>query len=420
MYSENNMENNKDLFYKLVGEAKEIKLTERERNSLISAVDAFVLKNPIKKDISIGASTNPQPIKSPFFNKDWFFAFSERSHNYYFAGAFVLLAIFGTGSALASQSSLPGDILYPIKVNVLEEVKAVFLPSTLKPEYEIHRAQTRISEVKELAEQDRLSDDIKISVAAQIDSHISTVKKNINDLKQKGDIKHVLAISTSLETALDAGQDQIESIAKDDDVVQVAFMKDIIEDKKEDVIKDREVIEDQIYVQKTNDENTFEIAKAKFESVQKNLSSIETVLAKTDVESLNVQTDIMAPLASSLEVNKNSTEDSALAVNAKAATHAKLAAPVAPPTIEELVSQAQELLIQGKERMDAGEYNEAFGIFREANYLTQVIKFRLGEIKDVGAELETLFNDTDAAVSSKNTLLKADANAVFEVEPKVE
>ena len=30
---------------------------------------------------------------------------------------------------------------------------------------------------KELAEQDRLSDDIKISVAAQIDSHISTVKK---------------------------------------------------------------------------------------------------------------------------------------------------------------------------------------------------------------------------------------------------
>ena len=63
------MENNKDLFYKLVGEAKEIKLTERERNSLISAVDAFVLKNPIKKDISIDASTNPQPIKSPFLIK---------------------------------------------------------------------------------------------------------------------------------------------------------------------------------------------------------------------------------------------------------------------------------------------------------------------------------------------------------------
>ena len=42
---------------------------------------------------------------------------------------------------------------------------------------------------------------------------------------------------------------KLNQLQKDDDVVQVAFMKDIIEDKKEDVIKDREVIEDQIYVQ---------------------------------------------------------------------------------------------------------------------------------------------------------------------------
>ena len=125
------------------------------------------------------------------------------------------------------------------------------------------------------------------------------------------------------------------------------------------------------------------------------------MLAKTDVESLNVQTDIMAPLASPLEVNKNSTEDSALAVNAKAATHAKTCSPSSTPTIEELVSQAQELLMQEKKEWMRVNITKRLEFFREANYLTQVIKFKLGETKDVGAELETLFNDTDAAVSSK-------------------
>lgn len=408
------MENNKDLFYKLVGEAKQIKLTERERNSLILAVDTFVAKNPIRKqEDPITQPSGSQPIKSPFFKQDWFFAFSQRSHNYYLAGALTLLAIFGTGTSFAAQAALPGDILYPVKVNILEEVKAVFLPSALKPEYEIQRVQTRISEVKTLAEQDRLSDDIKVSVAAQIDSHISTVKKDISDLKQKGDIKHVLATSASLESALDESQNQIESLAKEEGVVKVAFMKDIIEDKKEDVVKDREVIEDQIYTQKTNDENTLEIAKAKFEATQKNLAIIEAKLAEVDVQKVETGAEVAKALSVQTDI-------------ALSATSAKLAAPASEsvstptPTVQELVAQAQELLMQGKEKMDNKEYNEAFRIFREANYLTQVIDFRIGEDVDIGSELDSLLNDINVSDSGVEDSLQADVHSALEKELDVQ
>ncbi len=408
------MENNKDLFYKLVGEAKQIKLTERERNSLILAVDTFVAKNPIRKqEDPITQPSGSQPIKSPFFKQDWFFAFSQRSHNYYLAGALTLLAIFGTGTSFAAQAALPGDILYPVKVNILEEVKAVFLPSALKPEYEIQRVQTRISEVKTLAEQDRLSDDIKVSVAAQIDSHISTVKKDISDLKQKGDIKHVLATSASLESALDESQNQIESLAKEEGVVKVAFMKEIIEDKKEDVVKDREVIEDQIYTQKTNDENTLEIAKAKFEATQKNLAIIEAKLAEVDTQKVETGAEVAKALSVQTDI-------------ALSATSAKLAAPASEsvttptPTVQELVAQAQELLMQGKEKMDNKEYNEAFRIFREANYLTQVIDFRIGEDVDIGSELDSLLNDINVSDSGVEDSLQADVHSALEKELDVQ
>lgn len=402
------MENNKDLFNKIVGEAKQIKLTERERNSLILAVDAFVEKNPIKKTAPVSQSAGPQPVASPFFKKDWFFAFSQQSHNYYLAGALAVIAIFGTGTSFAAQGSLPGDILYPVKVNILEEVKSVFLPSTRKPEYEIERTQTRIKEVKKLAEQNKLSDDIKVSVAAQIDDHISTVKKDISNLREKGDIKHVLAISTSLETALDESQEQIQTLTEEDASVEVAFVKDIIETKKEDVVKDREVIEDQIYTQNTNDENTQEIAKAKLQSTQKVIASIEARLAKADVKKEEVDVEIESATATTLSLASD--------VSAPA-TNTKIAAPTeVVPTVEELVAQAQELLKQGQEKMDAQEYNDAFRIFREANYLTQIIEFRLGESEDIGAELDALLEDIDPSEFAVEESLKADVSSAIENE----
>ncbi len=418
------MDNNReDIFYKLINEAKGMKLSDRERSSLFSAVDTFVKKNPLHKAGSSAQPAATKPIKSPFFNQDWFFAFSQRSHNFYLAGALAILAIFGTGTSFAAQNSLPGDVLYPVKVNILEEVKAVFLPSSLKPEYEIERAQARIEEVKQLAQQNKLSEEIKISAAARIDSHISTVKKDISDLQEKGDLKHVLAISNSLETALSESQDTIENFDENSDqehnpTAEIAFVKDIIRDSREDTVKVREGIEDQIYTQQSNDEDTQEIAQAKLDVTQKALLAIEEKIAKAHAEvdaaqeieannqniELTTQADL-APQTNLLTIATSATDTA----NTK-----RTAVVEAVPTVEELVAQAKDLLKQGEEKMNTKEYNEAFRLFREANYVTQIIEFRIGQSGDIGAELDTLLNDINLSDSDVNQSAQDDLTATPE------
>ncbi len=406
------MDNNKeDFFYKVINQARDIKLTERERTSLFTTVDAFVKKNPLKAGLPATEPTRTQPVKSPFFSPDWFHAFSQRSHNYYMAMALAILAVFGTGSSFAAQNSLPGDILYPIKVNILEEVKSIFLPSSLRPEYEILRTQTRIDEVKKLAEQDRLSDDVKASVAARIDGHISVVKKDISDLQQKGDLKQVLAISNNLESALDQSQDVIDTVDQNN-APKVAFVKDLISDSREETVKTREGIEEQVLAKQTDDENTKEIAQAKLDVTEKTLADIDTKLAlvtntQTETETGGDTSEVGGP-SDNLPENQSENLKTTVALKTPATfgvKSAKIAAPAADttPTIEDLVTQAKDLFQQGQEKMDNKEYSEAFRLFRESNYLTQIIEFRLGQTGDIGNELDTVLKDIDSPDSDVTT-----------------
>ncbi|HLP43842.1 MAG TPA: hypothetical protein VK145_01030, partial [Candidatus Nanoarchaeia archaeon] len=411
------MENNKqDIFYTVINKAKEITLTSQERNSLFQSVDAFVARNPIKKSAQV-QSVLPAPVKSPFFAQDWFFAFSQRSHNFYIATALVVLVVFGTGTSFASQNTLPGDLLYPIKVNVLEEVKAQFLPSSSRPVYEIKRAQARVGEVKKLAAQNKLSDEVKVAVAARLDDHIATVKKEISTYKEKGDLKHVLEISNSLELALANSQNEISTLEDDQSQAsQVAFVRDIIDDSKEEAVKTRETIEEEIFVKQINDESTLEIARAKSEITKKSLDEIKQRLAIADKAATNPQNSDGGQDVSTLSLEMSTfatTVADEPTISAKSAVQAKVAAPEpVVPTIEDLIVQADDLFKQGQEKMDAKEYNEAFRLFREANYITQIIEFRLGASSDIVSELDTVLQDinlSDSEVNNEN--LKADLGA---------
>lgn len=414
------MENNKqDIFYTVINKAKEITLTSQERNSLFQSVDAFVARNPIKKSAQV-QSVLPAPVKSPFFAQDWFFAFSQRSHNFYIATALVVLVVFGTGTSFASQNTLPGDLLYPIKVNVLEEVKAQFLPSSSRPVYEIKRAQARVGEVKKLAAQNKLSDEVKVAVAARLDDHIATVKKEISTYKEKGDLKHVLEISNSLELALANSQNEISTLEDDQSQAsQVAFVRDIIDDSKEEAVKTRETIEEEIFVKQINDESTLEIARAKSEITKKSLDEIKQRLAIADKAATNPQNSDGGQDVSTLSLEMSTfatTVADEPTISAKSAVQAKVAAPEpVVPTIEDLIVQADDLFKQGQEKMDAKEYNEAFRLFREANYITQIIEFRLGASSDIVSELDTVLQDinlSDSEVNNEN--LKADLGATIE------
>jgi hypothetical protein len=130
------METNK--FEQLKNKAKEISLTHKEKAVLRSNIESFMKYHPIQ-------STAPRDarVKSPFSP---FMLFAR-------SVAFVLIGMLagGSGLAYASERALPGDTLYPLKVEVVEEVVATLsLSDEAKLEWETKRIIRRIDEIQKV------------------------------------------------------------------------------------------------------------------------------------------------------------------------------------------------------------------------------------------------------------------------------
>lgn len=97
-----------------------------------------------------------QPVLSPYQRfVDRISPFNSRFNSRFFvpaAGAFVLLLTFGGVSTYAAEGALPGTILYPIKVSVIEPVREFLATSPeAKAKRKVAVAETRLGEVAQLA-----------------------------------------------------------------------------------------------------------------------------------------------------------------------------------------------------------------------------------------------------------------------------
>ncbi len=115
-----------------------------------------------------------------------------------------LVLIITSGTAYAAQGSLPGDILYPVKVHINEGVKAAAL--SFNPEaaanFEVTRAENRLEEADKLAAEGKLTPAAKTEVAQNFSAHIEQAQTKMQELADKGESDAVAPISARLEASL--------------------------------------------------------------------------------------------------------------------------------------------------------------------------------------------------------------------------
>jgi len=151
---------------KLAEEARKIKMTKEES---LSMRNALLLK--------IQKSKKSSKLKSPYFSAQVFF---QRS----FAILTVLALFFGLSKPIAAKS-LPGGLLYPIKI-IHEEIEL----STIKDKkekalYQITRTKKRVNEIKELKKEHKLSPKIEKDVVKTIKEHIQDTKESIKEIEKQ-------------------------------------------------------------------------------------------------------------------------------------------------------------------------------------------------------------------------------------------
>lgn len=146
------------------------------------------------------------PVRSPFL----FASFMVPARSLY-AGALTLVLVVagGTQASLASEGSVPGDILYPLKVAVSEPLSFVLTPSTegratLAAEF----ASRRVDEAVALSSVGKLDEQTAEDLATRFDAHVDVLAKETDTLEANGEIATSLAVRTDLEQKLSASVEE--------------------------------------------------------------------------------------------------------------------------------------------------------------------------------------------------------------------
>jgi hypothetical protein len=168
MAKKNNMENEKIKIG--VKDIKKIQMSLGEKEN--------ILKN-------ILSSSPAKPIRSPYTIYS-IISILNKSKLAYYVYLFCLMIILGSGVVFASSDTLPGDVLYSLKVNVVEPIHSAFIfSSESKAEYQSGLAVERLNEAETLKDQGKLDSAKEKELNGLFSVHRTDLNKTLDKIKRK-------------------------------------------------------------------------------------------------------------------------------------------------------------------------------------------------------------------------------------------
>jgi len=110
----------------------------------------------------------------------------------------------GSGLAYASNDALPGDVLYSVKVNGVEEVQAAIKSTPqARAEFEVKRVEKRLGEAVTLATQGKLDEKKSDSIAQSLERHTNKVTEETSKLLEENP-NSAVEVSAKLALSIEA------------------------------------------------------------------------------------------------------------------------------------------------------------------------------------------------------------------------
>lgn len=172
--------------------AKEVKMTPQEKNAMRLRLSSYV--NNSNQYKSYVLSPYLQNIKTI-----WTFqGFAKVT-----ASALIVLLIGAGSLTYASEQTLPGDLLYPIKIHVKEEIEVSLAPTTIKKvNIQKERIEKRIEEVKELQKTGELTEKQTETIKEAFVDQAKELNDSFDELQANGQEEIVVAVAEELLPSL--------------------------------------------------------------------------------------------------------------------------------------------------------------------------------------------------------------------------
>lgn len=184
------------LIHSLFKQLKRDKLTQTEKEQMHTAIKEAQRQFPAH-------------VVTP--NTSWAFLRITPAFRFSMVALSLIIVVgAGGGTALAAESALPGDILYPVKINLNEKIRAsLAIDVESKAKLEERLAERRLDELEKLVEQGRLTAEHEIKITTQFNDHKANMERNIVRLEATGKINQAANLRARLITFTEKKEDKI-------------------------------------------------------------------------------------------------------------------------------------------------------------------------------------------------------------------
>ena len=132
-----------------------------------------------------------------------FHTFTRLISTHMMAAILIGLLCIGGGTSYAAEGSLPGDLLYPVKVNVNENIEsALAVSNAAEARLQAKLVEERLVEAEELAARGTLDATASAELQSRIKAHYTEASEQSEQAKATGDFETSATVQASLEASL--------------------------------------------------------------------------------------------------------------------------------------------------------------------------------------------------------------------------
>ena len=193
-----------------------IRLRASERSDLRARLTAYMEYHPLPAELKT-ASKIPAQRQAIGILSGSFKAISiNMTYVRTFAGVFAVFMVVGV--PIIAEKAIPGDMLYSVKTNITEEVRAsLTLSPYAKVEWETERLERRVAEARLLATKGKLTPEAEATVAQAVQVHTDAAQKGIASMRKTNEDEAAIA-EIAFASAMEVQSEVLEGhIAKDPD-----------------------------------------------------------------------------------------------------------------------------------------------------------------------------------------------------------
>ena len=258
-----------NFFEKLNNIKKHVRLDETRKSEIRRHLTAYIFSDGRVRD---GAHIRHKSQRSLIF-----LFFKKPMHILIIV---ALVAAVGGGTTVAAQNTVPGDILYPVKVGFTEKVgSALNFSAEGKALYEADLADRRLQEIEAVTVQGGADSEVRAQLETRFDSHAKGVEEKIAKFESEGDVYVASSIASKFESVLKAHNKVLIEIqgSREDGDDSINSITDQVHDRLEAVINTRSSLEGRVTTEASTDSK--QAAEGKINAAKNVIASLKAYVS---------------------------------------------------------------------------------------------------------------------------------------------